>query len=101
MGKRLELHSKLIEILGSGNVYFQPPPTMEMKYPCIVYQRSPDAIRYADDKCYSVKRKYTITVIDKNADTDIPDRLCDELRCRTDRFFTSNNLNHYIFEIHY
>ena len=37
MSRRTELQTLLEEILGSKNVYFQPPDTVSMKYPAIVY----------------------------------------------------------------
>ena len=36
---RLELQSVLEQTLGSRNVYFQPPASVKMKYPAIVYER--------------------------------------------------------------
>ena len=40
MKTRYELHEFLCEILGSRNVYFQPPESVKMKYPAIVYERT-------------------------------------------------------------
>ena len=42
MGTRLELQSKLEEILGSRQVYYQPPETVKMEYPAIVYRQNSD-----------------------------------------------------------
>ena len=39
MGSRLELQSKLEELLGSRNVYYQPPESLKMKYPAIRYSK--------------------------------------------------------------
>ena len=38
MGTRIELQLKLEEILGSRHVYFQPPASIKMTYPAIVYE---------------------------------------------------------------
>ena len=35
---RLELHALLVELLGSTNVYYEPPETLKMSYPAIRYQ---------------------------------------------------------------
>lgn len=40
MNRRYELQAVLEGILGSGNVYFQPPENLKMRYDCIVYERS-------------------------------------------------------------
>ena len=37
MERRLELHEALCEVLGSRNVYFQPPDNVTMRYPCFVF----------------------------------------------------------------
>lgn len=99
MSDRLDLHYKLCEILDSNHVYFQPPESIKMIYPCIVYSREPDSIKKADDSIYVDKRKYQITIIDKNPDTEIPDRLKVLPYISFDRVFVSENLNHYVFTI--
>ena len=40
LNDRLALHELLCEKLGSRNVYFQPPESIKMKYPAIVYSRN-------------------------------------------------------------
>ena len=37
MASRLDLQTFLEELLKSKNVYFQPPESVKMKYPAIVY----------------------------------------------------------------
>ena len=49
---RLSLHEKLIAILGYPNVYFQPPPTLVLKYPCIIYKLDDISTFHANDKKY-------------------------------------------------
>lgn len=101
MGNRQNLHNLLVSILGSANVYFQPPPTVTMKYPCIVYEWSSNATKFADDNPYSHTRKYTVTAIDTNPDSAIPDKLSALPMSSFDRPFTTNNLRHYVFTIYY
>lgn len=101
-GSRLELHSKLCELLGSTNVYFQPPETIKMKYPCIVYERSSGNSLYADNKLYRFLFRYTITVIDKDPDNPVVEKIIEEFpKCRYDRRFIADNLNHDLFELYY
>jgi hypothetical protein len=99
MGTRIELQNVLIGILETDHVYFQPPPSLHMDYPCIVYKRDYRLIRYADDKPYSHKKRYQVTVIDKNPDSIIPDKIAELPMCSYDRFFTSENLNHDVFNL--
>ena len=97
MAQRLELQALLVELLGSNNVYFQPPPSVDMKYPCIVYQRDYAATVFADNGPYHSKKRYQITVIDQNPDSDIPDKVAALPLCVFTRFFATDNLNHDIY----
>ena len=55
MAPRLELQAILAEILETDQVYFQPPPTVKMEYPCIVYRRDYEETSFADDKPYLLR----------------------------------------------
>lgn len=101
MGNRLALHNILLFILGNTNVYFQPPPNFQMSYPCIVYNRSDISTEHADNKPYKHEKEYTITVIDEDPDSDIPDKISELPRCGFNRAFTSDQLNHSVFTLIY
>lgn len=95
MGLRLDLHAKLVSLLGSSNVYFQPPASVVMKYPCIIYSLSDINSRYADDLGYTNTRQYTLIYVDLNPDSLMPDKLLYELPYTSfDRHYTSENLHH-------
>lgn len=99
MGQRLELQAIFTTLLGSPNVYFQPPPTVQMEFPCITYRRDFEQIEYADDKPYAHKKRYLVTVIDRDPDSDIPDKIALLPYCVYDRFYTADNLNHDVFKL--
>ncbi|MET0786858.1 MAG: hypothetical protein ABWY25_09145 [Paenisporosarcina sp.] len=99
MARRLELQAVLVNILGTENVYFQPPPSVQMKYPCIVYHRDSELARYADDKPYSRRKRYQVTVIDRDPDGDIGDKIAELPLCVYDRFYTTDNLNHDVYKL--
>ena len=99
MAPRLELQAILTELLGSNNVYFQPPPSAVMSYPCIVYRRDRALMLYADNKSYEHKKRYQITIIDADPDSEIPDKVAQLPACSHDRFFTADNLNHDIYNL--
>lgn len=99
MGRRLDLHAMLINILGSQHVYFQPPSNMKMVYPCIVYQRDRAKTEFADDNPYLYAKRYQVTVIDRNPDSGIPDKVAALPKCLFSAFYTADNLNHDSFNI--
>lgn len=97
MAPRLKLHQILKEI--TDNVYFQPPNNSQIKYPCIVYRRDSMDTKFADDKPYNHMIRYTVTVIDRDPDSDIPVEVSSIPRSRYDRGFTADQLNHDVFNI--
>lgn len=101
MAQRLELQAKLVELLGSAHVYFQPPPTVKMEYPCIIYRRESESRTFADNSPYRHKKRYQVTVVDKNPDSDIPDKVGSLPLCSFERFFTADNLNHDVYNLYF
>lgn len=101
MSKRLELHELLCDILGSRNVYFQPPSSLQMVYPAIRYSRSRIEKVHADDSAYKRKIAYELILIDKNPDSVYCDKILELPYCAFDRAYTSDNLNHFTFTIYY
>lgn len=99
--QRYELHEILCDALGSDHVYFQPPESIKMEYPAIVYERADIDDRNANNDVYLSHRKYTLTVIDKNPDSNIVTRVSRLKFCRFNRHFERNNLNHDVFVLYY
>ena len=99
MGQRLQLHQKLLDI--TPNVYFQPPEDLTMSYPCIAYQRDYADTKFADNEVYSHIKRYQVTVIDRDPDSLIPDKVAKLPRCLFSRFFAAKQLNHDIFTIYF
>lgn len=99
--KRLKFHQMLVDILGSSHVYFQPPATITMKYPCIVYSRSATDTKYANDISYNNRVCYSVVSIDPNPDNAILNKLLALPLSHFDRHYTADNLNHDVFKIYY
>lgn len=83
------------------NVYFQPPESKKLNYPCIIYQLDDYEVMHADNKPYAVTKCYQATVVDKDPDSGIKDEVALLPYCRYIRHFTHDNLNHDVFEIYY
>lgn len=99
--KRIQLQEILETILGSKNVYFQPPESLKMKYPAIRYTRSSIESTYADDIPYRNHKQYELIAIYKDPDSDLPDKIKSLPMCRHNRHYTADNLNHDVFTIYY
>ena len=102
MANRLDLQAEFEQILGSRNVYFQPPSANKMKYPCIRYKTSAPDIKRANDKMYLNVKCYEGVIIDSNPDSTIPDKLLEHFKmCSVGDSYVADNLNHYPFTIYY
>lgn len=99
--RRLELHNLLLSIMTNGNVYHQPPESLKLKYPCIVYERSRNQELYADNLPYNRRLRYTITLIDKNSVSEYLDPIMDIPFCTYDRHFANDDLNHDVFNLYF
>ena len=91
---REQLQSKLEELLGSENVYYQRPPSNGLKYPAILYSKSKIASTYADNKKYLMNTRYDVIVIDKRPDNPVIKKLLELPYCDYDRAYKSDNLYH-------
>ena len=100
MDRRIQLQKILETALGSKNVYFQPPSSVKMKYPAIVYSRNSIDNVPANNNVYLQDVGYSVTVIDANPDSEIVQRVSVLPKCRFTRHYTADNLNHDVFTIY-
>lgn len=101
MASRLELHEELCTLLGTRNVYFQPPSSKQMKYPAIVYSLDSLENRHANDSIYTTDTRYSVTYIDVDPDSVKIKEFLKMRHCKFNRFYTADNLNHYNYTIYY
>lgn len=101
MDNRPNLQKLLEELMGNRNVYFQPPPSLRMSYPAIVYSRSNIENSYADNSPYIQGVAYKLVVIDKNPDSAIVKKVSKLPMCKFNSHYVSDNLNHDVFTIYY
>lgn len=103
MASRLKLHEELCEILESRNVYFQPPESTKMEYRCIKYSISAIDQKHADDLAYRTTNRYEVILIDYDPDSDWFDvKIRNRFpMCRFERWYSTNNLNHFVYSIYY
>lgn len=99
--RRLQLHEILCGILQTRQVYFQPPSSHLMEYPCIRYTLEGDSHRNADDLKYQRFDRYTVTYIDPDPESDVPEALGSLSMCTLDRAYAADGLNHYVYTLYY
>ena len=101
MATRLELQNKLEKLLGSRNVYYQPPESVKMEYPAIIYSKTNIPVIYANGSVYSKNTCYEIIVIDKKPDNEVINKLLELSYCSYDRSYKADNLNHDVLTLYY
>lgn len=101
MGKRLDLHKLLCDVLGTNNVYFKPPSTVRMEYPCIRYERSKIFTKSANNRPYWHGKQYTVTLMYRDPDSLLPDLIAELPGCKHDRHYSVDQLYHDVFTIDY
>ena len=58
MGTTRQLQDELKLLLGSNNVYFQPPKNLQMHYPCFTVSLGSASQAMADNKTYTYTEDY-------------------------------------------
>lgn len=102
MGSRLKLHEELCELLGTRNVYFEPPSSVSMNYDAIRYVRSAPRQNRANNRIYKSTNCYEVTVIEYDPDSDLADRIQQHFQmCSIVRRYKADNLNHTVLTLYY
>lgn len=101
MSNRLELSTMLRDLLGSDNVYYNPPESKKMEYDAIRYSKKNIRSRFANDAAYFLLNCYEIIVISRKADPEVVDKLLKLPYCSFDRYYAANNLHHNVLTLYY
>ena len=101
MGNRLDLQHLLENLLGSDRVYYDPPETVKIKYPAIIYSKNGVQSKRADDSRYQTLTRYDLIVVDRRPDNPVIEKLLDLSYCSYDRHYVSDNLHHDSLTIYY
>lgn len=89
------------EMLGSQNVYFQPPSNNKIQYPCVMFELGYIDIGFADNKPYIRTKRWTVTLIDKNPRSPYVDRITELEGVSFDRHYNANAMNHWVFNLYF
>lgn len=99
--RRIQLQVILEKLLGSENVYFQPPANLEMEYDCIRYSRIKMKPTFANNSPYLFHDCYQVIAITKNPNSDLPNKIASLPMCSHDSHYTAENLHHDVFTLYY
>lgn len=101
--RRIQLHEKLCSILGSRNVYYDPPENVKMQYDCIVYSLSQVNQVYANNFTYANSPGYLLTIVTRTPEAQT--RIVEELMktfsyVGWDRAYVIDHLHHAVVSIY-
>lgn len=97
--RRLRLQRKLRELLQSDEVHYVEPSSPSMVYPAIVYKRLNSAVKHADNNPYDIRKSYSLTVISRDVDDLIFDKIEALPLCTLNRTYQADQLQHYVFTL--
>lgn len=100
INNRYKLHTRLKELFDDCHIYFQPPSSVKMKYPAIVYDYKRIDNRHANNAVYNRLICYEVILIDEDPDNENLSKFMELSKCTFDRHYTSDNLNHYVFTLY-
>lgn len=97
---QMMFQKKLEALLESRNVYFQPPASFKLSYPCIVYSVNRVDRRFANNNGYIDSIGYSVTYISRSSDDSKAMALLSLPNAFFDRFYVADNLSHYSYTIY-
>jgi hypothetical protein len=112
MGRRQDLHGileKLFDGIIDPNtsrfikpcVKYQPGPSVKLSYPAIIYNLDDIPSIFADNRPYCWDHRYSVTIIDRDPESKLREKLVQLPMCKFSRVYVADNLYHFIFEIYY
>lgn len=106
MDRRLDLQHKLEDVYTDATkkssrdkVYYQPPASIRLTYPCLIYKMINLPVETANNYPYKVEHAYELTVIDSDPNSALREAIVRLQKCRFVRSYESDNLHHYVFYI--
>lgn len=98
---RVAFQRILESLLGSKNVYFQPPENIKINYPAIIYKLETINKTNANNAMYKHNCKYSLTYISKNPDDDTVIKILSLDHSSMNARYIADGLYHTKFTIFY
>ena len=100
MARRADLQILLESILGSRNVYYDPPESVRMNYPAIRYKLSKINNTFANNSVYKQNTRYEIILMHDDPDSELVGVISRLPMCTHDRSYIVDNLHHDVFTLY-
>lgn len=90
----------LTESNGDRHTYFNPLPSVRMRYPAIKYSLNDMNTKFANNGLYRNVPSYEVTLIGADPDNEYVAKILQIPYCKFNRFYIADNLNHWVFTIY-
>ena len=87
----------LVDAFATRRVYYQPSASVHLEYPCVIYKLEDMPIVHANNRPYHWDHVYQITVIDRDPESEIREKIAELPTCRFVRPYVADNLYHFVF----
>lgn len=94
---RLKFHNQLCCAFNTKNVYFQPPETLKIRYPAIIYSINNTSIKKADNRNYNYRIIFKVVLVSRDPESDMIDTMIDNFICNYESSYVADGLNHTVF----
>lgn len=103
LSRRKKLHKIFEDVMRDrGRVYFQPPESARLSYPCSIYKLEAIPKKKADNRNYAGWEKYSMIIVDRDPDSTIAEDMLRAIPTSSfDRRFVADNLYHDVLTIYY
>lgn len=101
MASRLQLQTEFENILGTKNVYFNPPSSVSMNYEAIRYKLSTIQSNFANNSIYKRMKAYDVTLITYDPESEFVDKILALPYCSFNTSYVADNLYHFTFKLYY
>lgn len=99
-----QLRDQLYLVNNTKNVYYNPPSSIRMNFPCFRFELNNIDVKHADNKAYARKPRWAVTYISRNLeDIEVVSKQMLDIfpYCNFDTSFRADNLEHAVFNLYF
>lgn len=99
-----QLRDQLYLVNNTKNVYYNPPSSIKMEFPCFRFEINNLDVKHADNKAYARKNRWAVTYISRSLEDieKVQNEMLDIFQyCNFDTSFRADNLNHAVFNLYF
>lgn len=97
----MKLQKLLERLLNSRDVYSKPPSSNKLGYPCIIFQKDGENVKFADDSRFVYYNRYSLIVVSREATPKVCDDIANLPLCSFLKRYVADNLYHNVYQLYW